>query len=128
MNKCPVCDDNQNIGGFGIITRKRISCRNCKSDLIIIETPLSFFIDSLFIIASLGIYALLRRAGYGLWIWLPLTGFTAFVAVVVRVKIPSNFNIATAETLGTIRREERINLLLLAGFFGLFVSVLYFLG
>jgi len=128
MNKCPVCGDNQNIGGFGIITRKRISCRNCKTDLIIIETPFSFFIDALFIIASLGIYAPLRKAGYGQWIQVPLTLFSGFVAAIVRARIPSNFTIATSEGLGDIRREERINLLLLAGFLGLFVSVLYFLG
>ena len=128
MNNCPVCGDNQNVGGFGIITRKRISCRNCKTDLIIIETPFSFCIDSLFIIASLGIYAPLRRAGYGPWIQVPLTLLSAFVVVIVRGRIPSNFIVATSEGLGDIRREERIKLLVLAGFFGLFVSVIYFLG
>ncbi len=128
MNKCPICGDQQEIDGFGIITRKKMTCHNCENDFIIIETPFSFFIDALFIIASLGIYAPLRRAGYDLWIQVPVTLFSVFVAIVVRGRIPSNFTIATTESLEPIRREERINLLLLAGFLGLFVSMLYFFG
>ncbi len=128
MNKCPICGDKQKIDGFGIITRKKITCRNCENDFIIIETPFSFFIDALFIIASLGIYAPLRRAGYGLWIQVPVTLFSVFAAIVVRGRIPTDFTIATPQSLRPIRRGERINLLLLAGFLGFFVSVLYFFG
>ena len=127
MNKCPICGNNQKIDDFGIISRKKISCSNCKNDLLIIETPFSFFVYVLSIIAFLAIYAPLRQAGYSQWIAVPIGLLASLTFGIVKVRIRSDFIIRAADNSKAIRKAERMNWLLLAGIVGLIASVLYLL-
>ena len=110
---------------MGIITRKRIVCRNCKNELIIVEKPFSFFLDILFVFVLLAIYAPLRQAGYGQWIFLPLSFFALIAFVLVKFRFPNGFIIMTTNNWKVVGRAERINVSLLFLIVVLFISVLY---
>jgi uncharacterized protein (DUF983 family) len=127
MNKCPICGKSQKIDDLGVITRKKITCSSCENDLLIIEAPSSFFVDTLFIVAFLAIYAPLIRAGYSWWVGIPIVLFGSLIFAIVKVRIRSDFIIGTADNSKAIGKAERMNLLLLAGIVGLIASVLYLL-
>ena len=109
VNNCPVCGNHQEIDDIGIITRKRIVCRSCKNELVIIEKPSSFFLDILFVFVLLAIYAPLRQAGYGQWIFLPISLFIILAFVLVKFRIPSGFITMTADNWKVVGRAEKMN-------------------
>ena len=129
MNKCPICGNGQAINDIGIIIRKKITCCNCKKDLILIENPSSFLVDLLvdlfFVVLLLAIYVALRKTGYDRWVGIPLLLIGSFALFFVKERVPTEFTVSTAESLEPIRRAEKANLLLLAGIVALVALLLF---
>jgi DNA-directed RNA polymerase subunit RPC12/RpoP len=115
MNKCSNCGNDLRITDLGVITRKIMLCPNCNTNLVVIEKPLSFFLDLLAVIVFIAIYRAIGGASYGrYWRWIiPFVLIVFLASIFVKIRTARVFIITTPNNLKAARRAERINLLIL---------------
>jgi len=124
MINCPNCNNTIPCRNFLLITRKKLTCTNCKTIFFAVKKSQTVIIEAL-LFTSLGSgYISLRHADYSPWVLvLPFV----VVFMILKSKIPNDFIVARDITQSA-KKAEFINLSL-AGFvvliFALWIGLLF---